>query len=502
MTYRLLTILLVASSQLVAKTYYVSPDGELVNKGTLESPLPFEYFERPRNHAGDTFLVMDGSYPKHWITHIYGEKNRPVIIKSQHWLGADLIGVKQKRENTRKILQIKGRYSWFIDFEIYNTEAFNRISNSGEEFYFSDGVHLMGKGSKVINCVAHDVLIGFSTWGPALEGEIYGCLAYNIGWNNLNSSRKGKGHGHGYYVQNKAGQHAYKKLVLNIVWGTASEGFHAYTQKGNIENFHLENNLAYNLIGYNQNRTPGRGFILGGYQPVTGLRFINNHLYKSALQIGYGAKYPIISKNVIFDNNYLVRSNIGLYHLAEVKSFTNNVIVAADPLLIAVQALGKPERTWQWPFQDNKIYLRATASANQPRIGLQELTVGGTKYIPLKQSGWKDHANEIIKTTPSSEAFLYQNKYDPHRALVYIYNFKEMDSFPVEMAKFLEKGEKFEVRDIENIHKVVYEGIYENQPVNLPMNLTELAPIHGNLPSEHAKHSDKGFNAFLIKKIE
>lgn len=501
MPYKLLTILLLAGSPLVAKTYYVSPEGKLVNKGTRESPLPFEYFERPKNHAGDTFLVMEGQYPGHWVTRIYGEKNRPVIIKSEHWLGADLIGVQEKRENTRKILQIKGSYSWFIDFEIYDTEAFNRISNSGEAFFCSDGVHLMGTESKVINCVAHDVLIGFSTWASSIAGEIYGCLAYNIGWNNLKSSRKSKGHGHGYYVQNKANQDTYKKMVLNIVWGTASEGFHAYTQKGNIENFHLENNLAYNLIGYNQNRTPGRGFILGGYQPVSGLRFINNHAYKVAVQLGYGANYPIISKNVVFDNNYLVGSNIGLYHLAEVKSFTNNFIVTRDPMLTAVQALGKSERTWQWPFKDNKIYVSNSTATSHPRIGMQELTVGGTKYISLTQSEWKNNTNQVIRTTPASEAFLYQNKYDPNRALVFIYNFKEMDSFPVEMGKFLQNGEKFEVRDIENIHKVVHEGVYQDQPVNFTMNLTELAPIHGNLPREHAKHSDKGFNAFLIRKI-
>ena len=501
MACRLITILLLASSPLIARTYYVSPNGQLLNKGTLESPLSFDYFERPKNHAGDTFLVMDGQYPGQWVTRIYGEEKKPVIIKSQHWLGADIIGVKEKRGNTRKTLKIEGNYSWFIDFEIYDTAVFNRISNSGEDFFFSDGVHLHGKGGKVINCVAHNVQIGFSTWSSALEGEIYGCLAYNIGWNNLKSSRKSKGHGHGYYVQNKAGQDTYKKLVLNIVWGTASEGFHAYTQKGNIENFHLENNLAYNLVGYNQHRKPGRGYILGGYQPVSGLKFINNHLYKSALQIGYGAKYPIISKNVVFENNYLVKSTIDLFHLAEMKSFTDNFIVSVDPMLIAVQDLGRSERTWEWPFQDNTIYLNASASAKQPRIGIQELTVKGTRYIPLRQSEWNDYLNEIKRSTPSSKAFLYQNKYDPDRALVYIYNFDEADSFPVELDKFLKKGEKFVVSDIENIHKVVIEGNYQGQTVNFPMNLTELAPIHGNLPSEHAKHSDKGFNAFLVRKI-
>ena len=505
MTYKILTFLLLLGPQLIAKTYsktyYVGPEGSLANQGTPTSPFSFDYFETPRNHAGDTFIVMDGQYPNHWITRIYGEKGRPVVIKSQHWLGADIIGVKEKRNNTRKILQINGNYSWFIDFEIYDQEAFNRISNSGEEFFFSDGVHLNGKASKVINCVAHDVSIGFSTWSSALEGEIYGCLAYNIGWNNLKSSRNTKGHGHGYYVQNKAGQDTYKKLILNIVWGTASEGFHAYTQKGNIENFHLENNLAYNLVGYNQGKAPGRGFILGGYQPVSGLKFINNHLYKSGLQIGYGSNYPIISKNVIMENNYLVRSSITLYHLAGMQSFNNNFIVTADPLLIAVQEFGKSERTWQWPFQDNTIYVKNSAPDTQPRVGIQELTVKGTRYVPLKQSEWNNNTNKVMRTKPSSEAFLYQNKYDRDRALVYIYNFKGVDSFPVEMGKFLKKGEKFVVMDIENIHKVVFEGVYQEETINFPMNLTELAPLHGNLPSDHAKHSDKGFNAFLIRKV-
>ncbi|MDN5217400.1 hypothetical protein QQ020_35325 [Fulvivirgaceae bacterium BMA12] len=499
MSCRLFILLLLCNWQLVAKTYYVSEDGLLINKGTEESPLPFDYFERSRNHAGDIFIVMDGVYPNHWITRIYGEKNRPVIIKSENWLGADLVGIKEKRDNTRKILQIKGDYSWFVDFEIYEKEASNRIRNNGEEFYFSDGVHLYGKGGKVINCVAHDVLIGFSTWSAALEGEIYGCLAYNIGWNDLESSRKNKGHGHGYYVQNKAGQSTYKKLALNIVWGTGSEGFHSYTQKGNIEYFHFENNLAYNLIGFNQSRSIGRGFILGGYQPVTGLKLINNHLYKVSLQVGYGANYPIISKNVSITQNYLIESKINLYYLEDMKYFADNFIVSSDLLLTAIQDREKSDNTWDWPFKDNKIHL--VDRSGSLRIGIQELTVKGTRYVPLDESKWKNNFNEVTTKVPASKAFLYQNKYNPDRALVYVYNFKSLDNFPVEMGKFLEKGEKFEVRDIENIHKIIYQGVYEGQPVHLPMNLTELAELSGNLPKEHAKHSDKRFNAFLIKKV-
>lgn len=496
--YKICMLLLVfACFKLPAKTYYVAEDGQLVNKGTRESPLPFVYFELKKNHAGDIFLVADGTYANHWITGIYGIENNPVIIKSQNWLGADLVGVSEKRGNTRKILQIKGDYSWFVDFEIYESEAFNRISNSGEDFYFSSGADLFGVGSKLINCVAHDVLIGFSSWSTAVGGEIYGCIAYNIGWNNLNSSRKNKGHGHGYYVQNKAGEASFKQMTLNIVWGTASEGFHCYTQKGNIENFHFQSNLAYNLIGYNQSLLPGRGFVIGGYQPISGLKFVDNHLYKTDLQLGYGANYPIISKHITFAENQLVENNNRFYHLVDFISMQDNTFVSGDLMLIAVSAQNQVKQIWEWPLNNNHIYYPGERA---PRIGIQQLSLKGTTYINYKESSWSSNGNLLKKGLPGSKVFFYQNKYDKNRALAYIYNYDGVDEFPVDLSGFLKKKQQFEVRDVENLHEVIYKGKYQEKDVMLPMELTKIATPRGNLPASHAVHSDKQFNAFLIIK--
>ncbi len=466
------------------------------NSGQKEYPLPFKYLEQKKNHAGDVFIVLEGRYPGHWITEIYGTEQHPVVIKSESWLVADLVGTKGDGVRQRKILTINGSYSWFQGFEIYDEEAKNRIKNNGSDYYFSDGVHQYGKGSKVINCVAHDVIIGFSSWSTAIGGEIYGCIAYNIGYNDMDSGRANKGHGHGFYVQNRKGHPVYKKLQLNIVWGTASEGFQCYTQKGNIEYFDFESNLAFNLIGLNQTQKKGRGYILGGYKPLTALKFVGNHTYKTSVQFGYGTFVPNITYNASISNNYFSYSRITIYEFHDMIDFANNHIITNKEIFFAYQAKEEVQKTWDWPFKNNVIYI--PKGEDYSKVGIQRRGVGGTVYLAVKDSPWKKLNNTMISERPKSRAFVYKNKHDSARANVYIYNYEGKDNFRINLKQFAEAGDLIEIRDVENISKVLYKGKYDGKVMSFPMNSSILAKASGNIPFAHAKHSPKEFNAFVI----
>ncbi len=256
-----------------AKTYYISTGGTLINKGTKESPLPFSYTNEKKNHAGDLFLVRDGVYKGHNITNIFGEPGNPVIIKSENWLGAKLEGEKNKLDNSRRILWIKGKYSEFSGFEIYDVEQ-DRDTSDGSDFELSSGISLHGEYSKAYNNVIHDTAEGVESWSPAIGSELSWNIIYNIGWRNTTG-----GHGHIAYVQNKKDVDIKKTLAYNIGFASAGEGVHVYTEKGNISNINVMYNSMFRtgtLTGDDDGRA-GRSYIMGGKQLTNRLDIIGNH---------------------------------------------------------------------------------------------------------------------------------------------------------------------------------------------------------------------------------
>lgn len=501
-----------------AKTYYISENGQIDGLGTLQSPWPFEYLARRINHSADTIIVKNGTYPGHWITWVHGSKGKPVVIKSETWMGAKLRGIDERTffiggeaKGTTKIIQSKGDYVYWVDFEIYDDPANgNRIFNNGIDNFLSDGFHLYGKESKIINCVAHDVMIGFSMWSSSVAGELYGNIAYNIGWNNLKSSRKNKGHGHGYYIQSKHGVKTYKFMTNNCAWGTASEGLHLYTQKGNIDYFDIGYNAVFNLIGYNQLATPGRSFVLGGFVGANYLRFHNNLVFGNTTQLGYnqGPYIPNLENlkkpypdekekfrgeaiHVLFDNNYL-HGGFTSKFVRDFDSFSGNIFYSenANFAIFITRDTKNPAIIWKQPFDNNLIY-------GGKRIGHQSVPIAGTNYY--EPDGWGFQGqNHILPGVPKDSVILIPNKYEPKRANLYIFNWSQKESVNLSLGEFASAGDTLEIRDIQNPDNIIFSGVYNGHAQTFPMRLTAIARIKGNLPSDHAKHSDKRFGSFIL----
>ncbi len=501
------------------QTYYIAENGKMTNNGTIEEPWPFNYLTRGNNHAGDTIIVRNGTYRGHWKTLIHGLPNKPVVIKSEKWMGAVIQGIDERTfhsggsgKGSNKIVESHGSYTYWIDFRITDEPSNgNRIFNNGQKNYQSDGFNLYGKGSKVINCVANDVMIGFSMWSGAIGAELYGNIAYNIGWNNMNSSRKYKGHGHGYYIQNKKGVAIYKHMTNNVAWGTASEGLHLYTENGNIDYFDIGYNAIFNLIGYNQLAAPGRSFVLGGYVGANYLKFHNNIVFNSSTQLGYnlgpylpyqkGLQKPFPDKqerfkgeaiHVAFDQNYL-HGGFTMFYIRDFDSFSKNIFnsTKSEFAVIATRPVSKPDYIWNYPFKENSIF-------GGNRIGHQSSRIDGTNYY--QPSDWGFSAkNFVSNTAPKDSVIFIQNKYAPERANVYVFNWSEKIFTQITLDAFAQIGDSLEIRDIQNIDQVLFSGTYKGgSKTFLPMVLNKIAPIKGNLPASHAKHTDRRFGSFII----
>lgn len=130
-----------------ATTYYVSPEGNNANPGTLMKPWATPGFASQRLKPGDTLIILAGKYilsqypddilrppsgtASAWIT-ICGEPGkRPVLLGQDNLLTAvDLSGVK------------------YLHLE--NLEICHNSAVKGEQAFFRDGIEILGKPAEHI----------------------------------------------------------------------------------------------------------------------------------------------------------------------------------------------------------------------------------------------------------------------------------------------------------------------------------------------------------------
>jgi hypothetical protein len=66
-------------------------------------------------------------------------------------------------------------------------------------------------------------------------------------------------------------------------------------------------------------------------------------------------------------------------------------------------------------------------------------------------------------------------------------------------------GDRYELRDVQNYFSVVVSGTYAGGAINLPLNLTDAAPITGlcgHYASHHSNVDNPGmFNVFVLRKL-
>ncbi|MDN5205541.1 hypothetical protein QQ008_29425 [Fulvivirgaceae bacterium BMA10] len=488
----LLTFLLILSClKTTARTYYISTGGSLKNKGTKTSPFSFDYLYQKINHAGDTFIVMCGVYKGHHITNVYGRPGKPVIVKSEEWLEAKLVGQREKVEGKRRILWIKGDYSHFSGFEIYDTET-DRITSDGSAFYLSSGISLYGKYSKAHSNVIHDVSEGIESWSPAIGSELSWNYVYNVGWQASNG-----GHGHLAYIQNRKDINIRKTVAYNVGFSNAGEGMHIYTEKGNISNINVLYNFIFRTGTLSKVGRGNRTYIMGGKQEMLNLTCIGNHSYGSMVQIGYDKWW--FTKNLIFDDNYITGS-IQFKGVEEVKSFKNNTVITNNDFIRIQYKYDRAKQSQDIPIENNTIY--KFKGTSQPKVGLQQADKEGrgkgTVRIDLNKTKWGDKNTALVQSPPQ-RYFLYINQYNPSIANVYVYNPDSLDRYPIKLDGFAKPGDNILIRDVEKIHNV-YAQTYQHE-LSLPMDLTEVALPIGDLPKKNIQHTDKSIGVFVLENL-
>ena len=385
------------------RAWIVSPRGPLDLAQVLVSPDV---------KPGDAILLRTGIYrvPDRsdgnlgFRIRLHGDAKRPITIASFPGEHAVIDGGLTDKDGACSHVRIR-------DLEILVSENLKATGVSKQNGSWpsdlgrpAGGVNLFNAHDvKVINNVIHHNAVGVSMWGPVSgNSEIYGNLIYANGW--LAPDRH---HGHGIYMQNSSTD--YKYVVENLIFDNYDLNVQAYgSPRASVARIVVARNVVYS-----GSRTEDGRLLIGGYAPFSGVKAIDNVLYRSALQVGYahtGGDQAVVTGNTVWKNDVFIENENNITKLRAKNNFA-------------------------WPADREPKLDDAPVAAPKPRVILQ------------------------------------RNAYDAKRALLTILNFSKAPVVDVDFAGFLKVGDTYELKAPDRFYgRPVSVGKYEGKPV--PMKLT------------------------------
>jgi hypothetical protein len=433
-----------------AAEYFVSPNGKADAAGTKEAPwdLKSALTNVKVIQRGDTIWARAGNYEGVFEVRLTGAVDNPIIVRNY----------QNERATIKGHFDIaygwNNGYVWLWGFEVCNRDT--KFQGDGVNFAHTDW---KGPGCKLINMIIHDNNVsGVGFWMGAQDCEINGCLVYNNGFDAGD-----RGHGHGFYVQNREPG---KKLIKNnIVFRQFWGGTQLYgSDKASRDNVTYEGNVFFNNGEISKHGTNCNVW-LGGGQISNRLRFIDNVIYASpATQAQRTNVYK--TGNALFMGNYFLAPRAD----------------AESAFILANENAG-------------------LVMAHNTFYGL--LYKDGKLTGPETFAKYGEGNVRLAAPLTGQRVFVRPNDYEPGRANITILNWDKADKVDVDVFQSgLRKGDKFEVRDAQDFYgKPVVTGVYEDRPITIPMaGLTVAAPI--GLPDTYKTpaHTAPEFGVFVIMK--
>ncbi len=423
--------------------WHVTVNGTSGGDGSNESPwsLTKALSHPPSVQPGDTIWVHGGTYSGYFTSTLTGSDTAPITVRNYNNERVIIDG----GESNEGIITVYNPYVWFWGLELTSSNQQREINETGSNptsLHRGIGFYVFGAGTRFINNIIHDAAQGFGFWTPARDSELYGNIVYYNGW-----EAPDRGHGHGLYVQNDTGL---KYIANNMVFKNFAVGLHAYTEGGSINNIITEGNTFFdngmlNSDGYSQN------MLHGGYQVARNAIALNNMTYSGhpnagGLNVGYLSGCD----NATVMGNYLTSGS----------AFTFNTY-CSDRL----------------NFKNNLFY-------GGVNTGMENIFTNNQYF-----SG-------SAPTTNSS--FVRNNKYEPDKSYVSVYNWQNLDSVNVISTSVLSTGDTYDVYDMQNYFgEPIASGTFSGSTIEIPMNSTSVSTTVGNTPNTPTHTSNK-FGAFIL----
>jgi hypothetical protein len=343
---------------------------------------------------------------------------------------------------TGSIVHVNSSHLIMRNLEITNTGHITRIRGSQ---YVDDGIGLVDNctaGCKFINNVIHNTGGGIGSFNSAQGSEFYGNIVFFNGYINYGGSPGG----HGIYVQNTVDSPS-KFISDNLSFMNFSFNFQAYTDNGGLDNLNVIGNSFFansNMTGL----TPSFNFLIGGGTAFKGFKFLTNSTYNYA-----GAGTTVIGWAGTPCTTPEIRDNYVASGFWELGFGCTNPIVTGN--VFATQNV------------TGQTYPSNTYYGGHPTSGKTVIVRG--------------------------------NAYEVGRGHITIFNWDRSPSVVVFLDNLgLAIGQAYEIRDSQNIFGIpVVSGVYDGNPVSIPMTGTAVSPIYGTVPLQPS-HTSEEFGSFVV----
>jgi len=445
-----------------AAEFFVAADGQAADDGSKAKPLDLATALSAKSPAqpGDTIWLRDGTYRGNFTSVLAGNDTKPVTVRQ----------FARERATIDGSLTISGSRSVFWGFEIMNSSPDRTTKDR------PTGVNVFGPYTKCINLIIHDAGMGFGCWSAAWGAEIYGCLIYHNGWQGPGNDR---GHGHAIYTQNET---VTKRIVDNIMFDQFGYGIHAYTQGGEIKNFHIEGNVSFNNGSATRENHRYDNILIGGFKPAEGIILVSNCTYTTWGRGGKSVQFNYSAKNnkdlTCRDNYFAGGAPVMLATEWETVVMTGNTLAGMQKLVtLALPAKGTTA-AYQW---DDNTYF-ASSNATPFSFQGQAFDLAG-----WQQATGLDAHSQFQNKLRGTKIFIRPNQYEPGRAHIIVYNWDRLDAVTVDLNDTGPRGTKFEIVNVLDFFgKPVATGTYGGPALRLPLNSTTTGPE---------------FNAFVVVRV-
>lgn len=465
--------------------FYVSADGSSLGNGAFGSPWDLRTaLNQPATvQPGATIWLRGGRYfappvEGGFVSNLNGTSKSPIKVKSLPGEWAVIDGnLFQAPIKNKTILVIQGSYTWFMDFEITNSDFAGRklaIPGSNPPERRGNSVDDFSTGSKLINLIIHDTGQGIGAWQTGRDNEYYGNIIYNNGWDAPDRT-----HGHGVYTQNDIG---YKDFTDNIIFnpfsattrtgGTDASSVRNYTWRGNV---FFNGSMAW--LGPN----------------IENLRVVENYTFNSGFKVGNEVNSTYRNADVY--GNYFM-SGVQLFEYSNGLTFQNNTVWNNYPngkdLVISTNSSSLSsiytidnntyyQAVREFPYWHFAIYGQGTRTGDYAFNRTQ-----GTQVQTYAYTGrsWQDDlafdaSSTYIDDVPrGTKVFVRKNLYDPNKAIIIIYNWDVAENVNVNVGAILKPGDKYELRNVQDYFVDVIYGTHRGTNVSVPMiGRTRAKPI-------------------------
>ena len=476
----------------IATTGSSSGDGSLSRPWDIVTGLAHPSAVRP----GDTIWVRGGTYGTGQVvfqSRLLGTPNKPIIVRQypgersiiNGWL---MVGCCDQNPQPSM-----GGYVWFWGLEFASSITDRTGSPGGPPSYGSSNIYnaidSWAPGSRFINNIIHDTRQGISWWKEAIDGEAYGNIIYNNGF-----QASDRGHGHGVYTQNNTGV---KKITDNIVFNQFALGLQLYGSgdAAYVRNYDVQGNIAFNNGVISQGQPQGQRadnfLVAGGIDGVKGITLKNNYFYHDPDapqgQNSIGWQWSNMNADFVATNNYFVGGGYAVDAYAwNSMRFTGNTIYGKQYTTI-MQSRGVPFSSQTW--NQNTYY----------GAGRYQLDGIDMDYSRWKSATGFDSSSQYNPGAPTGvTTFIRPNTYEPGRAHIVIFNWDLRSSVAVDLSSVVTPGARYEIRDAQNFFgNPVVTGVYSGGTVNLPMTGLTAAQPNGTVPNQ-APHTAPQLGTFVV----